>query len=207
MVKISIGYFLEDIGQETFLTALVRRVVHDMHVPEDCLKTIIKNATGGRGGVMSELKRFLLDVQRNLDAPLDILIVAIDGNCKGYTERKKEIDEKCGNYQGRIVCAIPNPHIQRWYLADIKSLSKSIGVKSIPKVPKYKCERGRYKQALREIFKKINVIPPLDGAEYGDVIATNMDIYTASQNDTSFKHFIEDLRQAISLYIYGGKNE
>ncbi|MCC7352742.1 MAG: DUF4276 family protein [Anaerolineae bacterium] len=200
MAEIRVGYFLEDIGQENFLTSLVARVAQQIGLPAQVVHHEIRNATGGRGTVLSELGRFLRDVRRERDRPYDLLVVAIDGNCHGYQERREEIRTFVARsqYPGLVVYAVPDPHIERWYLADPHGFQQALETAIVPQVPAYKCERGRYKQALRDAIRQTGIIAPLGGAEYGSDIASALDLYTVGKADTGFKHFIEELQEGVS---------
>lgn len=205
MDEIQIGYFLEDIGQERFLKALVNRVAQEMGLPSRRLRHEVRNATGGRGVVLDELRRFLRDVNHERERPFALLVVAIDGDCRGYRERRDEIRaivEQSG-YHGLVICAVPNPHIERWYLADPHGLQQVLEVSSIPEVPSYKCERGRYKQALRDAIRQTGIIAPLGGLEYGPDIAEILDLYTVGKADAGFKHFLDELQAGLALFARG----
>ena len=205
MGEIRIGYFLEDIGQERFLTALVNRVAREMGLPFRRLRHEVRNATGGRGVVLDELRRFLRDVSHERQWPFALLVVAIDGDCHSYREIRdaiRTIVEQSG-YPGPMICAVPNPHIERWYLADPRGLQQVLEVGSIPKVPTYKCERGRYKQALRDAIRQTGIIAPLGGLEYGADIAETLDLYAVCKADVGFKHFVDELRARLAPFARG----
>lgn len=205
MAEVEIGYFLEDIGQERFLRALVNRVAREMGLPSRRLRHEVRNATGGRGVVLDELRRFLRDVKHERERPFALLVVAIDGNCRSYRKRRDEIRaivEQSG-YPGLVICAVPNPHIERWYLADPRGLQQVLEVSSIPEVPPYKCERGRYKQALRDAIRQTGIIAPLGGLEYGPDIAEILDLYTVGKADAGFKHFLDELQAELAFFVRG----
>jgi hypothetical protein len=65
-----------------------------------------------------------------------------------------------------LVCAVPDPHIERWYLEDQRALKAVLPGARPPKLS-YRCERGRYKQARRQAIRDAGVEPLLGGAEYG----------------------------------------
>ncbi len=199
MAEITIGYFLEDVGQERFLVALVERVAKERGVPPDLLRHDKRNATGGQGKALSELRRFLRDVSRERERPFDLLVAAIDGNCQGYAKRRKEIQAtvKRSGYLGSVVCAVPDPHIERWYLADSSSFRQALGTTVAPEVPPYKCERRRYKEALRRAVYQTGAVAPLGGPEYGHDIARALDFYVVGEADAGFKHLIDQLRAAL----------
>jgi len=207
--EIRIGYFLEDIGQEHFLKALVNRVAREKGLPSGRLRHEVRNATGGRGKVMDELRSFLRDVSREREQLFALLVVAIDGDCRSYQERRNEIRavvDRSG-YPGTVVYAVPNPHIERWYLADPHGLQQVLEVSSIPEVPPYKCERGRYKQALRDAIRQTGIVAPLGGLEYGPDIAEVLDLYTVGKVDAGFKHFLDGLRAELAFFIRGQEGQ
>ena len=202
MAKLRVGYFLEDIAHEKFVTALVRRVGQEAGLASEVLEHIVYNASGGKGRTMTELRRFLRDVERGIVPPTPVLVVAIDGNCHGYTEKHNEIRRVAEDYgyAGQLVCAIPDPHIERWYMADPGGLQQAIGARVRPVLPAYKCERGRYKRAILGVFADVGIKPLLGGAEYGNDVVEAMDLYAAQQADPALKHFVDHLKAALSPF-------
>jgi len=204
VAEVRVGYFLEDIAQERFLCALVTRVAEEKGIPTDMLRHEVRNASGGEGQAMNSLSQFL-DRWRHDQVPvLDLLIVAIDGNCRSFTERRREIENlvRERGYHGPLVCAVPDPHIERWYLADPEGFQRALSAPEAPRCPRYKrCkyERDQYKRALRKALREAGVEAPLGGAEYGDDIVRSMDLYRAGRRDRSLKHFLDDLREALTL--------
>lgn len=200
MAEIRIGYFLEDIAQERFICALVTRVAEEMGIPRDKLHHEVRNASGGAGQAMTSLDTFLERWMRDREPSFDLLIVAIDGNCQRYTTRRREIAEllRRKGYTGLFACAVPNPHIERWYLADPVGVRRALSSPREPHIPRYKCERDRYKQALSQALRDADLEAPLGGAEYGDEIAWAMDLHRAGRNDRALKHFLDDLRQGLA---------
>ena len=209
MAEIRIGYFVEDIRHESFVKSLVARIAGEMGLPPETLRPTVWNATGGRGAVLRSLERFLRDVSGESQSPLDVLIVAIDGNCSTYLEQRRLIDEAAqrSGYPRKAVCAVPDPHIERWYLADPDGFQRALGAANVPPLPAYKCERGVYKQALRQAIGQVGVVPPLGGAEYGADIAETLDLFAAGKADSGLKHFVRDLRAALAPFAAGHKQE
>jgi len=199
-----VGYFLEDIAHERFVTALVRRVGQEAGLASEALEHVVYNASGGKGRTMTELRRFLRDAQRGIVSPTPVLVVAIDGNCQGYTEKHNEIRRVAEHYEypGQLVCAIPDPHIERWYMADPGGLQQAIGARVQPMLPAYKCERARYKRAMLDVFADVGIRPLLGGAEYGNDVVEAMDLYAAQQADPALKHFVDYLREALLPFAH-----
>jgi len=197
--QIVIGYFLEDIAQESFLKALVDKVAKGINVASS-LTHAVWNAAGGRGQVLDQLRRFVRDVQDGRLRPFHILVIAIDGNCCTYQDRKNEIDRIVlgSKYSGMYVLALPNPHIERWYMLDPQGFNKAFGAGALPVLPTYKCERGLYKKVMREAIASSGIMAQFGGYEYGERIVEEMDLYEAAKADSSLKHFIDDLSDALT---------
>ena len=85
----SINLFVEDRAHELFLDALIRRFTEKYSIT---LTIEFSNARGGHGAVMNELKSYMNHFRGEREKLPDLLIVAIDGNCKGFVGRKQEID-------------------------------------------------------------------------------------------------------------------
>ena len=189
--KIRIFFFLEDIAHENFLTSIVKRISREERVQTELT---VRNATGGKGRAISALRKFLKSEEAR---KCDLLIVCIDADCSTYSKKRRELEEMVEKriFKEKLVCAIPEPHIERWYLSDIQALGKAIGGSvSLPSLGK-KCRRDYYKRLLFQLIgNSIKVKPNLGGAEYGEDIARYMDFFHAGNKDSSFKHFIDDLR-------------
>jgi len=189
--EIQVTYFLEDIAHEKFIRALVWRVASGIPLKED-----VRNATYG-GRVWFELKQFLRELKADLFPIPDVLIVAIDGNCNKASWVRKQIEEevqRAGISLPFLICAVPDPHIERWYLEDQQALSKVLPGAKTRKL-KYKCERDRYKAALKEAIRSAGLEPILGGAEYGEEIAL---VLEPQRLDRSFKVFWKDLTYAFT---------
>lgn len=200
MARIHIGYFLEDIAQQRFICALVERVACGLGLSPTDLCHDVRNATGGEGQTIGSLRAFLRRRSRAPVASFDLLVVAIDGNCRKYTAQRAEIISLMSqvNYPGAVACAVPNPHVERWYVADPIGFQRSVAGPRLPVVPKYKCERARYKDALSDALRDAGLETPLGGAEYGEQIAQHIDLQRAGRADRSFKLFRDDVRQALA---------
>jgi hypothetical protein len=202
VAEIRVSYFLEDALQESFIPALVERVAAELSLSSNALIHNVRNATGGKGVVKTELRKFLRDVQREKEPAPDVLIVAIDSNCQGYTEKRNEIESLAqrAGYKRPLVCAVPDPHIERWYLEDTAALRQVLQSQVTPQTPTYKCERDRYKQALGQAFADASLFPIFGGSEYGEEIAQSLDFYTVEKADAAFKHFVDSLKQALAPF-------
>lgn len=188
---IKVVCFFEDIAHERFIRALIERAAQESNVSVDIS---VLNATHG-SKVWLELRKYLRDLTNELQPMPDVLVVVIDGNCRTAAQVRREIEQEVQNRNlsgPHLVCAVPDPHIERWYLEDQQAF-KSVVPESQPKKLKHKCERDRYKKALLQAFESASVMPVLGGAEYGEEIAQKID---PSRMDDSFKEFWKELLRA-----------
>ncbi len=196
---LDIGYFLEDIGQERLISALAERVASSLSIEAS---HHVHNATGGRGSVMSELRRYLSDARHDRVPVHPVLVVAIDGNCSGYQGKKQQIDDIRGRtaYPGTVVYAIPDPHVECWYLADLEAFSQAVAGSRPKALSQTKCKRDYYKRTLLEAFLTAGFRPQLGGAEYARDIVARMDLTRAGRSDRALNHFLNDLRSALRQF-------
>ena len=196
---ITAGCFLEDIGQERFIRALVLRVAAEAGCETGQIRFDVRSASGGGGVAIAGFRQFLRDCGAGQQSSFDILVAAIDGNCKGATEvtnRLSEFAARAG-YAGAIVYAIPDPHIEKWYMADLSACQQVLGTAQQPKCPPLKCEKDLYKRALIDAIKTTGVIPLQGGSEYAAEIAQQMNLYEAGKNDASLGRFLSDMKTAL----------
>lgn len=200
MGKIRILYFLEDRAQEGFITALVKRVAQEESIDSNTLDHKIQSSRGG-SRVIPEFKNFIKDTGKAGTPDIDFLVVSIDGNCKGYEERVKQLEKYIKGdhpFKERVVYAVPNPHIERWYLMDQRALKEGIGLDRAPSLPSYKCKKGYYKQVLNQALKDSNLNSLLGGPEYAEKIVDSIqNLKSLGRQDAGFEVFIEDLRRAL----------
>lgn len=189
-----VALFCEDDGHAALLEPLIRRVAAQEGID---VEVEVRNSTGGAAVALSTLRKYVRDVAAG-DEFAQVLVVARDGNCRGYQARRKEILDAVGDkYPGMVVAAIPEPHGERWYLADPAAPARAVDRKGQGDLPAQKCERLRYKRALREAYQALGIMPPAGGIEYGGAIAEVMDLAVAAKNDPAFGRFLSDLRAAL----------
>ncbi len=186
-----IALFVEDFAHKEFLAALLQRLAAEYGVT---VHLDWRNARRGHGAVVTELKQFLRDLQRGRDALPDLVVVATDANCKGLVERMRQITEVTGRVDVPAVCAVPDPHIERWLLVDSAAFKSVFGRGC--DAPDQKCERARYKKMLIDAIRASGVTPSLGGIEFADDIVAAMDLTRAAAADASLSRLIEDLRAA-----------
>jgi hypothetical protein len=134
--------------------------------------------------------------------------VAIDGNCKGHSDRIEQLERyiKISHpFKGRVVYAVPDPHVERCYLMDQRALKEGVGLQRAPSMPRYKCERAHYKQVLNQALRESDVSSLLSGAEYAERIVNNIaDVESLYGQDAGFRVFVEDLRRMFRSKLQRG---
>jgi hypothetical protein len=181
--------FCEDVTHERFLDALVRRLGAEEGVS---VRMRLGCGRGGHGRVMQELTAYL----RTAPASADLLVVAIDANCARWNKARSDIEAVIdpSRFPRRVV-ACPDPHVERWLMADPASLAQALGVKVAP--GRRKCERDRYEDMLRRALRAAGYRVTLGGAEFAGEIAEQMDLFRAAKAEPSLGHCIDGLRQAL----------
>ena len=84
----NIALFVEDDAHEKIIGALVWKIAAEFgfNVTFDW-----RNAVGGHGKVIAELKVYIRDLKLQGTPWPDLIVVATDANCKGLNERSREI--------------------------------------------------------------------------------------------------------------------
>jgi hypothetical protein len=190
-----INCFVEDTGHQAFLQALVRRLSRQHRIS---IELKFENARGGHGTAISELKQYIRDLQRGRQGLPDMLIVATDGNCKGFIERKQEIEKATKSYTHLLICAVPDPHVERWLLLDSAAFKKVLGVGC--KAPTYKCERDLYKRLLENAVIDAGKEPFIGGIEYAEALVDAMNLDRLERSEPSLGHLLRDLRQQFQAW-------
>ena len=190
---LSVAFFLEDIGQEAIIPPLFRRVAAEEGMQPDQLECQVLHSR--RGGSVAAFAKFLKDAKKSRIVSANLLVVGWDGNCKGFANRRDQILAKAtGSPFAEVIAAVPDPHVERWYLLDIPALSNAAGVHiALSQVP-VKCEKNLYKTLLRQAFDNTEVTPPLGGIEYGERVAERMNLYAAAKQDHGLADFIDKAR-------------
>lgn len=194
MAEPIIGVFMEDIAHEKYITSLVNQIAYDTNVP---VRFDVRNASGGIPRMLGELRRFLRDHKDIGSDIFDILIIVQDADSDGETEVRNRIYgliERTG-YPGTTILAVPDPYIEAWYLSDPTSIQAFTNSPILVQIPQGESGKDVYKNELSRAFPSA----PYGGIEYADEIVASMDLYRASQNVSSLRHFIDELRSTLTL--------
>ena len=186
----NIYLFVEDAAHEDFLVALVQRLANEYNVTTNIKASGVRR---GHGKVITELKQYQRDLQRNKEDLPDLVIVGTDSNCKKILEREREINQVTSDLGDIIISMIPDPHIERWLLLDSEAFKAVFGKGC--SMPDQKCERGRYKHMLLNAIYDATMVPPLDGLERVEELVNAMNLQHMEQYDNSVQRFLSPLRR------------
>jgi len=194
MSSVIIDLFCEDEAHEEFVKAMVTRLARE---EGRAIRINVRSARGGHGRVMRELETYLKAQRHRIVAPPDILVTAVDANCKPWTQVREEIEGKVRNALGaRPIMACPDPRVERWYVADPPSFHQVVGRR--PQMPaRRKCERGLYKKVLRDAICAAGHVLTQGGREFAEELVADMDVYRAGRDNPSLKDFTDAMRNAL----------
>ena len=182
--------FAEDDAQEKFVGALIQRLAREFELT---VKLRVRSSRGGFPRVLSELESYSLACERQAGASPDVVVVAVDANCKGLKDRCEEVEARAGEIlRDRLVVAIADPHIERWFLVDGAAFRSVLGHGC--QAPDQKCEKDRYKGFLIKAVRDAGVEPLLGGIEYAEDLAKHIDLKRAAGADPALRRFISGLR-------------
>lgn len=191
--------FVEDHAQERFLSALLRRMAAEHSVPTSIR---VRTARGGFAKVLRQLEDFARAVGAGSERLPDGLVVGLDANCRGYAERRRMVMDRARQLRDLVICAIPDPHIERWLLLDGRAFQVAVG--SGCRAPDEKCEKHRYKRLLNAAVREAGVQPLLGGVEYAEDIVGAYDIQQVARRDASFGHLVGEIRSWLNRQQRGG---
>ena len=191
-----VNLFVEDFGHKTFLEALLKRLSSEHNTT---IEIIFRSARGGYGTAISELKKYVHEFQQGKENLPDLLIVATDGNCKGFLKRKQQIDDVVKDFGSLVICAIPDPHIERWFLLDAAAFKKVLGRGC--SAPVQKCERGLYKRLLITAVRDSGIVPLIGGLEYAEELVNAMDLERLENTGDSLSKLLKELRQTFQAWL------
>jgi hypothetical protein len=199
VAKFRIIFFLEDTAQAAFVRPLVERLI--LEEGKDLHNYDLHVVSSSGGGSIRAYKEFVRVAKKRKNLEADVLVVGSDGNCNGFVKRKQQLfDASRGLPYTEVISAVPDPHIERWYLLDSQALARAAGVPVKVVSPTVKCDKNRYKSLLKKAFTDQGVDPPMGGAEYGGLVVKSMDLYKAGTVDHSLRDFIDQVRSWIRLH-------
>ena len=186
----NISLFAEDEAHEDFLTTLAQRLAEAYRVE---IEMTTYSVTGGYGRVISELKRYRRDLQSHHEALPHLILVGTDGNCKKPPEREREIHQALSGFTDFVICAIPDPHIERWLLLDTEAFKTVFGRGCL--TPDRKCEQDRYKRLLLNAILQAGLEPSLANFGYVADLVNAMNFQRLARRNDSLGRLFKALQQ------------
>jgi hypothetical protein len=112
-------YFFEDIAHERFVRSLTKRVAREcgVEIEED-----VRNATHG-SKVWSEWRQFLREIRKGWVPQPDVLVVVVDGDCRGAAQVRRQLEEEAVRIE---------PRFSAWFV-QFRILTSSAGIWRTPK--------------------------------------------------------------------------
>lgn len=192
-----VAIFCEDNGHEQFLRALLARLSESEGV---AVEPRFVSARGGHGRAIKELKAWQKLVARGVVVGRpDLLVVMIDGNCKGWNAKRREIEEAldAGLFPS-VVIGVPDPHVERWCIADGAAWLAVVGA-AAPADPG-KCERDLYKKLLADALAAAGVTVITDEMELAPDLVSRMNLHAAGKAQAALGTFIRELREVFRAW-------
>lgn len=191
-----VDLYCEDSGHEQFVRALLNRIAAEIGL-RPTLHTV--SGRGGHGRAITEFKTWQRAVSRGKGVTYeipDLLVLIIDANCSGWAQVRRDLGQAVdGQVFTRSAIGCPDPHIERWCLADPGAIQQVLGI-ATPEDPG-KCERLIYKQLLRQTIRSAGQPILTSEMEYAPDLVAAMDLYRAGKNQPSLRHFVEEMRSAL----------
>lgn len=191
-----VDLFVEDRAHEQFTRALILRLAREVGLR---LRIHAVSARGGEGKAISEFsawqRGFLRSRQQGTP---DLLVLVIDANCRGWHDVRHELERSVdSSLVPRRVIGCPDPHIERWYMADPAGFGRVVG--TAPPPDPGKCERDLYERLVMDAVRRAD-LPLLTGTEdLAPDLVEAMDLYRAGQAQPALRHLVDELRGALRL--------
>jgi hypothetical protein len=197
-----VDLYCEDSGHELFVRALLLRIARELSVR---VAVQAMNSRGGHGRALSEFRIWQKAMAKGgagLTRP-DLLALIIDANCHGWSDCRRdlfsEIDQEV--FPAHVI-GCPDPHVERWCFADPVAVQTVFG-RPCPRDPD-KCERGRYKSLLRETIELSGQLILTTEMEVAPDLVDAMDLFAAGRKQPSLRHFVDDIRKALTRSVTEG---
>lgn len=186
-----VDLFCEDAAHEAFGRAVIERCA----VEEETAVTL--NVPTARFGI-PRLKRELAAFQsvlRNTSGAPDLLVVMVDANDVGVAGRRREVESALdAALFPEVVVAVPDPYVERWFLADPASFRELLGGSPPEGSPR---SRVDWKERLVTTLEGAGEIVTQGGAEFADDIVGAMNQAPAGQTVPSLGTFFSDVHAAL----------
>jgi len=190
-----IDLYCEDSGHEQFTRALISRLAREQLGGVPIVETV--SGRGGHGRALTEFRGWQRKAQKGGLTFPDLLVVVIDTNCSSWNEARAEVEGAVDrSLFPRHVVGCPDPHVERWCLADPAGFKLAVGAS--PRPDPDKCERNVYKRLLRQSIQDAGEPILTNEMEFAPDIVAAMDLYRAGKRQPALGKFVQDLRAAFT---------
>lgn len=194
--RLLVDLICEDAAHETLLRPLIDRFASGIGAR---VEVRVLSARGGIPWVKKAVETWTNTVESGSRRLPDVLVVGVDANCKGHRHAESEIQKRVGGERASLlVPACPDPHIEKWYIAEQEAFVRVVGGRRHP-IPK-KCERDLYKRLLRDWVREAGHAAPFGGIEFGPELVGEIDLYQLGKDEPSFGSFARSMQ----LRLKGG---
>lgn len=200
--RVIVDLFVEDTAHEEFLKPLIGRLAAE---EGQSVGIRVRSALGGHPRALAEFRLYqrVTGLMATAETSADLIVVAIDANCSPFSTARQQIQGAVqAGFEARVITACPDPHIEKWYLADLQSFRAVVG--RGPEAIEEKCARSHYKGLLQTAVRQAGH-PASDGVDFAAPLATGMHLYRAAKADSSLKAFLDEFRAAIRRHSLRGE--
>ena len=103
-----------------------------------------------------------------------------------------DVVDRFPQFQQLVSYATPDPHIERWMLADPRAFQTVFGRGCT--LLAVKCAKDEYKKLLRKEILACEIDPALGGEEFAEDIVAAMDLGQVETGEPSFGLFLKSLK-------------
>ncbi|MCC7491990.1 MAG: hypothetical protein IT204_06595 [Fimbriimonadaceae bacterium] len=187
--------FAEDTATDQYGQALLERLGGEGGVSLEVVSAVRE---GGAARAVNELVAYQRRCQRRGVArgPVDLGVVILDADRKGWADSRKRLLQAIDPATFPLVAVgCPDPHVERWYLADRSAFRQTYGAEPAtpsPGRPGTDCKR-LILEALRAAG---DPLPRLYPSAAGRLVQAQ-DLERAGREVAELDHFIKELRAAL----------
>ena len=192
-----VDLFAEDHAHQALLEPLIFRLCREEGRD---LRLRVRSARGGHPRVLAELVLYQRSLEKlaAVEPAPDVVVVAIDANCETHARALRNTEDRLATpLRERAVIACPDPHIERWFLADPAAFARVVGLQPVP--GRRKCVRDHCKDLLARAIVDAGHPPTLGGIEFARELAREMDLYLAGEREPSLGRFLSELRGRLRI--------
>ncbi len=202
-------YYLEDRAHWSLISSLVKRITEELGIERKVVEDVRSPNPARlreRNAIKERFRDLVGDIRKGL-IRFDIFIVVVDGNREGVQKRRDDFTRilrgKTGGEEAlsKLVFAIPDPHIEKWYMMDRDAFRTATGADAPAQHLISNALKLDYKLMLKKAFIDSGIHAIGGGVEYAeDIITAISDINKFKDLEQSCSSFVTDLREKLQLF-------